>query len=149
MPSGGARTRSGPPPDPNAVRRRGEADGDWLRLPAAGREGPAPKWPLTRQTAREKVLWAEMWAKPQAVEWERQAQFLEVAMLVRRIVEAEKPGAPVSVGTLVRQMSDSLGLTTPGLRCNRWLIVAEAQVEEEIGDRPSARDRLTIVPGGA
>lgn len=45
MPRGGARLRSGPPPDMNALRR--ERDGkDWTKLPAAGRTGDPPPWPL-------------------------------------------------------------------------------------------------------
>ena len=49
MPKGGARINSGPPPDPNALRRdRGtglDKDG-WLTLPADGYSGPVPGWPL-------------------------------------------------------------------------------------------------------
>jgi hypothetical protein len=47
MPKGGARVNSGPPPDPNALRRDRPADRDgWVVLPADGYEGPAPEWPL-------------------------------------------------------------------------------------------------------
>lgn len=47
MPRGGARINSGPPPDPNALRRDRKADKDgWLTLPEEGRKGRAPKFPL-------------------------------------------------------------------------------------------------------
>lgn len=46
MPRGGARVNSGPPPDPNALRRERPSDKDgWTTLPAA-RKGRTPKWPL-------------------------------------------------------------------------------------------------------
>jgi hypothetical protein len=146
MPKGSS--RSGPPPDPNALRR--DREGDWVSLPAAGRKGATPRWPLSKQSARERTLWVELWKRPQAVEWERQQQHLEVAMLVRRLVEAERPGSPVAVSTLVRQMWDSLGLTTPGLRFNRWKIAADVQAVDDASspDKPAARDRFRVVSGG-
>lgn len=128
MPSGGARARSGPPPDPNALRRDRKGDASWLELPARC-ELPAPPFPLTEPTDRELVLWEQLWARPQASAWHQLHQGEMVAMYVRRFCEAELPGAPVSVGTLVRQLADSLGLSVPGLNSLRWRIVAD-QVEE-------------------
>lgn len=151
MPKGGARTRSGPAPDPTALRRERDA-GEWTILPAEGRDGDVPEWPLTDATGREEVLWALMWAKPQALMWERYGQQVEVALYVRRLVEAEDRQASVTVGTLVRQMSDSLGLSTPGMRANRWRIAAEEPVvAPRQADRPaqsSARSRMTVIAGG-
>lgn len=47
MPRGGARVNSGPAPDPNALRRDRKQDRDgWTTLPAKGREGATPPWPL-------------------------------------------------------------------------------------------------------
>lgn len=47
MPKGGARVNSGPPPDPNALRReRPEDKAGWTLLPASGRSGDVPLWPL-------------------------------------------------------------------------------------------------------
>jgi hypothetical protein len=152
MPSGGARVRSGPPPDPNALRRERDV-GEWTELPAEGRPGEAPEWPLDGQTDREMALWRRLWRMPQALMWQRYAQELEVALYVRQLVRCEKPRSPIILGTLVRQTADSLGLTTPGLRANRWRIAAagaNAQTTAAEGDqpRPSARDRLTVVRGG-
>ena len=146
MTSGGARARSGPPPDPNALARSRDA-GEWWTLPAAGRPGDPPAWPLTRQSPRERAVWAQLWAKPQAVAWEALGQEHEVAMYVRRFVQAEKPTASAPVGTLVRQLGEALGLSIPGLARNRWKI---GRPETAIEARPpaprrSARDRLTVV----
>lgn len=160
MSSGGARTRSGPPPDPAALRRDRKSDGEWTVLPAEGRAGDPPAWPLTEHevatwAGRELELWRRLWATPQAVQWDRMGQALEVALYVRRLVEAEQPGAAANLATLVRQMADALGLTIPGLRVNRWKIavdqVAEKrqQTEAPKSEGPSARDRFKVVRGTA
>ena len=157
MPKGGARTRSGPAPDPDALRRERDA-GEWSILPAEGRQGATPDWPLTEQTDREDQLWEQLWEKPQALMWERYGQDLEVALYVRRLSEAEKPDAFVGLSTLVRQMSDSLGLTTPGMRANRWRI--DRPTEETVTPTTSkaaaadatvydARARLRAAAGGS
>lgn len=154
MASGGARARSGPAPDPNALRRDRD-QGEWTVLPAEGRgDLPAPDWPLIDPTSREIQLWAGLWKKPQAVAWERLGQQVEVALLVRNLAQAEIPGSPVNLGTLVRQQLDSLGLTTPGLRSNRWRVardeVAAKRVEQSQQKPPgrSSRERLKAIAGG-
>lgn len=153
MPSGGARARSGPAPDPNALRRERDA-GEWTILPQEGRQGATPEWPLTEQTIRESELWASLWRKPQALMWERYGQEYEVALYVRRFSEAEMLDSRVNLSTLVRQMADSLGLTTPGMRANRWRIAADEVAERRestaavapAGKR-TARDRFKVVSG--
>jgi hypothetical protein len=123
MSSGGARAKSGPPPDPNALRR--DRDGtEWVHLPAAGRQGPTPYWPLTRANKREQDVWAEEWIRPQAVMWEANHQEREVAIYVRWFVRSERANASVALGTLVRQLQEALGLSLPGLARNRWIIAS-------------------------
>lgn len=157
MPKGGARTRSGPAPDPTALRRERDA-GEWTILPAEGREGATPDWPFEEQGVREAVLWERLWRMPQALMWERYGQELEVALYVRRLAEAEKPDSAVVLSTLVRQMADSLGLTTPGMRSNRWRVDRPSESDEEptgsTSTTPtiaptSARARLRAVAGGS
>lgn len=150
MPKGGARTRSGPAPDPAALRRDRDV-GEWTVLPAEGREGATPGWPLGEQAAREAELWEALWRKPQALMWERFGQELEVALYARRFAEAEAMESRVNLSTLVRQMADSLGLTTPGMRANRWRIDAgqePAPSARPVAKRASARSRLKVVSGG-
>lgn len=151
MTSGGARARSGPPPDPNALRRERDA-GEWTVLPAEGRAGVTPDWPLAGQSTREAGLWDSLWGKPQALMWERFGQELEVALYVRNFARAEDADAAIALGTLVRQQMDSLGLTTPGLRANRWRItrdeMSEQRVTRDMPKPPSSRSRLKVVPRG-
>lgn len=149
MPKGGARVRSGPPPDPQALRRERDS-GTWVTLPAAGRLGETPEWPLTRARQRELVIWEGLWSKPQAVEWERLGQEQEVALYVRCLIDAEKTGATAAARTIARQFADSIGLTSAGLARNKWRIVSTAPVQNEHGAAEvesidQARRRLRVV----
>ncbi len=153
MPTGGARARSGPPPDPNALRRERDA-GEWVTLPAGKRAESAPAWPLEGLSVREEFFWVGLWEKPQALMWTRNEQAYEVALLARNLANVEKTDSPINLGTLVRQQMDSLGLTTPGLRANRWRIsrdeVAERRADRTAPAAParsSSRHRLASVDG--
>jgi len=155
MAKGGARARSGPAPDPTALRRERDA-GEWTILPAEGRSEGAPDWPLTESSPREAELWRQLWTKPQAFMWERFGQEFEVALYVRRLTEAELMDSRVNLSTLVRQMADSLGLTSPGMRANRWRIDRVVEEDEALQgpnvpaiEATSARARLRAVPGGS
>lgn len=126
-------------------------------MPAEGRPGAVPVWPLTEPSGREAQLWAELWARPQAVMWEQLGQELEVALFVRTLAAAEQPDASTERVKLARQYLDSLGLSVQGMLRNRWKI-APGEVEPErewpVAEAPrrrSARDRLKVVPsdGGA
>jgi hypothetical protein len=145
----GVHGRQGPPPDPKALRREKDA-GEWVTL-AGGREGEPPAWPLSKASARELVLWAGEWRRPQAVMWEAQGQELEVAMYVRCVAAAERRDATVAARTLVRQQQEALGLSVPGLLRNRWRIAPAVPEVEAVAPRPvgGTRDRFKVVPGGA
>ncbi|WP_231626418.1 hypothetical protein [Streptomyces apocyni] len=154
MPRGGARAVSGPAPDPRSLRSSKAADkGGWRTLPAEGRQGEPPQWPLTTAAERELDLWDELWGKPQAVAWEDMGQELEVALFVRTLAEAERADARVDVKKMIRSYLDSLGLSVAGMNRNRWKI-APAEEPEELapaaatGRRPGPRDRLKVVPSG-
>lgn len=162
MARGGARVNSGPPPDPNALRN-GLPDGKrtvpagWLALPADGYPHQAPEWPLPTLSGRERELWEREWRRPQAFEWIRQGQELEVALYVRRFAEAETPGSTAALSTLVRQMQDSLGITLTGMRAHRWMIVQPPAVTlvpppkapARSGKRTTGRasERLKVIRG--
>lgn len=147
MPKGGARTRSGPPADPNATRRHGSG-GEWETIAGDRKAIEVPEWPLTKASKRELELWSDLWDRPQSVLWERNNQAFEVALLCRRFAEAEEPGAPVALGTLVRQMMDSLLLTMPSMRAARVRIsdvAAQAPAVQTPETRASSRERLRVV----
>lgn len=156
MPRGGARVVSGPAPDPNSLRSAKAAQaGGLTTLPAEGRQGPVPAWPLVSPAERELEKWGQLWSMPQAVMWEAMAQYDEVAMYVRCFVEAERVDGRIDVKKLVRQYADSLGLSTQGMLRNRWKVAPAAEVDQvpAVGPAPaprrrSARDRLKVVPSG-
>jgi hypothetical protein len=151
MSSGGARATSGPPPDPDALRRDRDV-GTWKTLPIEGRQGPAPEWPLSKATKREADLWAREWTRPQAVMWERNGQEVEVAMYVRSLAAAEKRDAPVNARTLVRQQQEALGLSLPGLARNHWRIgkaSSDASSSRKTPEGKRAKDRFKVLAGGA
>jgi hypothetical protein len=154
MASGGARPRSGPPKDPNAVRRPNGTD--VRMLPAAGFEGPVPAWPLDGLSDRESELWELSWRMPQAAAWSELRLEWAVALYVRSLVRAEEVDSTPPARTLVRQLMDDLGLTAGGLAKNGWRIgpaevlgsVSSPSVPvEEAGG--SVRDRLKVVRDGA
>lgn len=148
MPSGGARVRSGPAPDPNALRREKKSDGEWTVLPSEGRAGDPPDWPLPEPSDRELERWEAEWAKPQAHVWEAKGQADIVALFVRRWCEAEQPGAATNLSNLVKQLADYLLLTIPAMHSARVMFaedeVAKARSKPVKADG-SVRDRLQAI----
>lgn len=141
MTSGGARARSGPGADPNALRRNRKDDKAWVRLPSEGRKGRSPVWPLDLSTKPELELWRRLWRRPQAVMWEKLHLHLQVAAYVRAFLESTRmpefddegkfiPGASAGLKTAVLRMEAELGLSTVGMNQLRWLIV-----DDELGER--------------
>ncbi|WP_394620937.1 hypothetical protein JNUCC0626_18135 [Lentzea sp. JNUCC 0626] len=155
MSSGGARGRSGPAADPNAIRR--DREGDWVVL--YPRTGPLPDWPLSFPASPgEATHWERLWVTPQATQWERNGQEVEVALYVRSLAEAEMPGAAANLRNLVKQLQENLGLSGIGLQRFRWKVAdpntsatsatpsAKTPAARPDRSRPSARDRFRVVP---
>jgi hypothetical protein len=152
MTSGGARTRSGPAPDPTALRRNRKGDqSSWTVLPSEGRRAAAPIWPAPTQTEREAELWVEMWATPQALIWERDGLRHYVAMFCRLLAEAEVEKASAENRKTVRMMYADLYLTSDSMARARIRIatdeVAAKAAEKTAPKRKSSRDRLRVVNG--
>jgi len=153
MTSGGARSRSGPPPDPNALRRNRKDDQQWTTLPAE-RTSPAPEWPLTDATSRELVLWERWWRKPEAFLWEADGTVDYVALTVRMFAEAEVEKASAENRKTVRMMMADLYMTRDAKDRARIRVAAD-EVSEQREERkqqpaptvPSARDRMKVING--
>ena len=175
MPSGGARVRSGPKPDPNSQtsQRRGYT----LRsLPPEGRKGRVPKYPLPpvemtyideagvvrssdalseKANAREKALWRHVWTLPQACAWESEPwRWYLVATWVRTAVICERSDAKAADRTTLLRLADQIGLTTAGLKENGWQIAktkdSEATADKRESAPKSSRDRIgfKVISGG-
>jgi hypothetical protein len=137
---------SGRAASPNARRRN--ARPEFRRLPAAGRQGDPPAWPLGRPTKAEQSLWAQLWASPQAVVWEELGWIRVVARYTRTTVTAEEPLTsrkwltlgikPTAVTQLMaeaRQLEDRLGLNPKAMKTLGWE-VSGATAVEDTGDAP-------------
>ena len=131
------------PNPPSLDPARGHRGRGPLRLPAEGREGEPPTWPLTRRSKAEQVAWAQLWATPQAVAWERLGWTRVVARYCRVMLRAEMLDKDAMAEA--RQLEDRLGLTPKAMRLLLWEIVADevgAQRQEPISD---ARRRIKAV----
>ncbi|OHV46616.1 hypothetical protein BBK14_01850 [Parafrankia soli] len=102
-------------------------------LPAEGRQGDAPEWPLASMTSAEEVAWRDLWATPQAEAW-AQLGIGAVRVVARycRLVctaEASMAGKPTVAGVQAigeaRQLEDRLGLTPMAMLRLRWEVVAD------------------------
>ena len=109
----------GPLPNPNA-RRTSRGAFAFIELPAHGRVGPPPPWPLPARAdglaARRAELWAQLWALPAAVLWEQMRWPYTVARFVELTIgwEAEPGGASGVVLTELRRLEEQLAITRTG-----------------------------------
>ena len=144
MTSGGARSRSGPAPDPSSGRSERR---DWKDLPASGRDGEVPEWPLTEATSRELVLWERWWRKPEAVIWEKDGSADYVALTVRMFAEAEVEKASAENRKTVRMMMADLYLTRDAKDRAGFRVISDEVTakRDEKASRPTSRDRMTVV----
>lgn len=129
------------PPNPNAARRN--ARPGITMLPAKGREGDPPAWPLDLLSASEAQLWRELWATPQAVAWERFGWTRVVARYVRCVIIAE--GMDKDALSESRQLEDRLGLTPKAMRMLMWQIAPDEVAEKRQESARGARERIKAV----
>lgn len=123
MARGGPRARSGPAPTSTERSHKASASAEgWVTLPADGRDGPLPPFPLSSPSDREMDLWERLWQTPQAVMWDQLSQEFEVASYVRLLVRAESPRSSAIVWGQVKQFGESLGLSVSGMARNRWTV---------------------------
>ena len=169
MASGGARARSGPAPDPNALRRDRKDDAAWVTLPAEGFQGDIPDFPLPKilvydiywedkqrvkefdpvateaRWEAEVALWETLWRKPQAFMWDRLGLQFEVAAYVRAFIESTAEDSNSGLKTAALRMSAEIGLSLPGMHQQRWKFSTDEVSERREDAKParkSSRDRL-------
>jgi hypothetical protein len=171
--SGGARMRSGPAPDPNALRRDRSDDAGWITLPADGYKGDVPEFPLPAISIydiywvdkerikefdadatealheREVALWETLWRKPQAAMWAELGLDYEVAAYVRGYIESTSAESNAGLKTAVLRMAAEIGLSLPGMHGLRWKIatsVGATTSAPAARKATSSRARLKAVP---
>lgn len=173
MPKGGARVRSGPESDPNSrtsERKRAAAkkaapspasesaasaitsnEFDPMALPASGRTGRPPAFPLPAGVieraarARELALWAELWKTPQALWWERNPWlWLTVAKYCRVMVATEAaPAASASLLSRERELRNECALSPDGLKMNGLAIAPDQLAERRAAKKSTAGAKKT------
>lgn len=110
-----------------------------LQLPAEGRSGRAPAWPLAgRLRAGEQEAWRELWRTPQAVAWERVGWVRVVGRYCRVLVESERT-LDSKLLAEVRQLEDRLGLTPKSMRLLLWSVVGDTVGEQRRRRREESR----------
>jgi hypothetical protein len=126
---GGARKRSGPPPDPTSGAtergRNSTAKIDVRALPAGGYTGRPPGLNqfVGKPTARHRAVWAQLWKTPQAAAWSLEPwRWRMIADLARAEVRNEDFDAPAHVFKTVSKLRDELGLSDAGMRYLGWKI---------------------------
>lgn len=164
----------GPAPKPADERARRNKTQVAMRLPAAGRAGDPPDWPVGYDpSTRADRVWAELWATPQAVAWERLGWTRVVARYVCLLESSERDlddiddpkvyAAMLSAQTKLlpelRQLEDRLGLNPLALLRLQWVVDSDEvgakrdeHAEQSAAESRGARGRysgLRSVGGGA
>lgn len=134
------------PNPPKLNPQRGDRGRGIVHLPAEGRQGEPPMWPLASDaTEQERDAWWQLWRTPQAVMWERLGWTRTVARYCRFMVEAEEPGAAAALLAAVTAMEDRLGLTPKAMRLLLWQVTSDEVGEQREKPASSVRGRLRAV----
>lgn len=129
---------------PKMDPQRGSRGRGVLVLPASGRTGLAPNWPFQEAAhLAEWKMWQELWATPQAVEWERQGWTRVVARYVRCALAAE--ALEKDAMAEARQLEDRLGLTPKAMRLLLWTISTDEVAVKRESTVTDARKRFRAV----
>lgn len=115
-------------------------------LPAEGRKGAAPPWPLPgKSTAAERAAWIQLWATPQAVMWQKLGWTRTVGRYARLLVRAEDPEASPALQAQTTALEDRLGLTPKSMRLLLWQIATDEVAEKREEKSTNARSRIKAV----
>jgi hypothetical protein len=129
-----------PAPKINPVRRNSRVGP--LQLPAEGRKGAPPPWPLDgKPSAQIQRMWRQLWATPQAVAWQRLGWTRVVARYARVALAAEVLDKDALAEA--RHLEDRLGLTPKAMRTLLWEIVADEVKEHR--EASDVRRRIKAV----
>src|SRR5687767_13879773 len=135
------------PNPPKLDPSRGHRGRGPVLLPAAGRVGPTPEWPLSGFTPDEQEAWRQPWATPQAVAWEKLGWVRTIARYCRVMVSAEASDSTGAILAQATALEDRLGLTPKSMRLLLWQIAVDELAEKRDESTPStsARGRLKAV----
>ena len=133
------------PINPNSRRqlhlaKNGNA-AEFISIPAAGNQQPAPAWPLDAEPARAELdMWQQLWTTPQAAMWASMhierviARYVMVTCLAEQTQQA-------GLLTEVRQMEDRLGLTPLSLQKLQWKIEHQDVLPADTSQTEESKER--------
>lgn len=133
------------PPKHPSERRRRNATVPMTQLPAGGRKGPTPKWPLEVGSPRELHWWEEFWTTPQAAAWEKFNLYRTVARYCHVFALFEMGANQPHIWAECRQLEDRLGLNPLAMLRLRWEVSDDA-LGEKRSERTATRPRV-VDPG--
>jgi hypothetical protein len=118
-------------------RRRNATSFIGTDLPVSGRTEPAPRLPNLRRWDRStRRWWKELWATPQATQWDPGGPTLWVyAVLVDMLITERLPAHRLSAE--LRAWEDRYGLNPRAMAALRWRVVEGAS--EPPAERPRSR----------
>ena len=123
-------------PTPNATS-------GFRQLPAEGRPGDPPAWPLSAAASpAEKKLWDKLWSLPQAMMWEHIRCEDTVALYVRvfcAMSSETETATIVKLGNEVRQLDSKLGLSPRAMLDLRWEVGQPEEAQEATSNGASHR----------
>lgn len=112
-----------------------------------------------RVAEREHALWAWLWTTPQACAWSMPSESWRlpiIALYARTFVICESGSATAADKGSLHRFADQIGMTTAGLAEMGWKVAVDKVAEKRQESTPtappaqgSARDRMTVVNGGA
>lgn len=137
---------NGPPPTSQRQPNRSKGRTPRRILPAAGRPGPAPDWPLTGKAPSS---WDYLWSLPQALAWEQDRSHRTVARYARVLIQAEMTHAKGNVLAEARQLEDRLGLSPGAMLRLEWEIRDVVPDDGAGADEPDEDDGKEQPPAGA
>jgi hypothetical protein len=134
------------PQPPKFDPARGTRGRGPVKLPAEGRKGDPPVWPLPKAATKgEAQAWGQLWATPQAVAWEKLGVGCarEVARYCRLLVQSEKADATAAVHAQATALADRLGMTPKAMRLLLWEVVSDEVAEQR--EATDVRSRIKAV----
>lgn len=115
-----------------------------LKLPAGGRTGPTPPWPIPGGASVAVLkLWDDLWHCPQAVAWEKLEWTRVIARYAIIAVAAEHLDR-IAMGE-ARQLEDKLGLTPKAMRLLLWEVAEDELKDARQTGSSDARERFKAV----
>jgi len=125
-----------PPPKPPGARvRRNLSQSTWKQLPAAGREGPAPRLPARKpgwlKSTRD--WWRSIWASPMATVW-LDSDYWSLVRLAQLVEMTNRGEATAAILAEISKLEEKFGLSPKARRTLQWEISRALEAVPDLED---------------